>query len=290
MAPYTYAVGQVLTVESEFEIFLFDTELEEATAEPDIVIRETAETAPATERAAGRLEVAVPSSWAFEWTDAGKPVAFMKVLFTAIQEMLLCREATLCFGSAFSTPAGDSVALFGPSNCGKSTATFHLARQRDYRILGDDLVVCRAGAVYPFPRYVNLPRDVPAVQQWLASGRVPEDRVVEWPGEVGVPRRLVSETVPSRLELDYALVVSPGEPHDGRERRISTEQAMARVARLYDSALSGWTTQPTVRESFDSDETDWQPLVRETLDGATCYRLGATGATLPDSVAGVLER
>lgn len=54
---------------------------------------------------------------------------------------LLRQRATLMFGSAFRGPDGNGIGLFGPSNCGKSAASFHLTRDRGYRLLGDDLLI-----------------------------------------------------------------------------------------------------------------------------------------------------
>lgn len=290
MELYTYTVGHCLTLESEIEIFLLDTEPEESIADPDIRIRVGTGNDTVVERTANGLEVSVPPSMATERTGETEPVSFMKVFFTAIQEMLLEQEATLCFGSAFRTPDGDSVGLFGPSNCGKSTATFQLAQEQDYRIVADDLLVCHDGKIYPFPRYMNLPRDVPEVRRWLQSETVPDDQIAEWQTEVGVPRRLVSKTIPTRLELDYVLIVPPENPRDTGTTRISIEQSMTTLGQLYESALLGWTVQPTVRELFDSEETDWKPIVKQAITGATCYRLAVSGGRLAESVVRVLGR
>ena len=287
MSSHTYTVGGVLTIESEFDIFLFDTELDGPVPEPDITIREGAGTDPAAERTETGLGLVVPSSFATERTDAVGPAPFMKLLFTAIQGTLLERGATLCFGGVFRTPDGDSVALFGPSGCGKSTAILTLARQRGDRVLGDDLFVCSAGEVRPFPRYMNLPRDVPVVRRWLRSGDVPDDQLVEWPDEVGVPRRLVSGTAPTELDLDYALLVQPDCPGGG-ETRIPTARLVAALSRLNDRTLTGWTSQPTVRAVFDS-WADPEPLVRQAVDDAACYRLDTTSGTLVESILRVLE-
>jgi len=195
MTSYTYAVGGFLNVESDIKVFLFDTSPGASVPEPDILLRETDTEGDTVEWTGDRVRIALPPSLAVEKTSSAEPVRFTKLLLSALQGMLLRQGATLAFGSALQTPDGGGVGLFGPSNCGKSTASFCLARQRRYRLLSDDLLICYEGRVYPFPRYVNLPRDVAAVEQWVRSDAVPGERVRSWADEVDVPRGVVSERV-----------------------------------------------------------------------------------------------
>lgn len=295
MPPYTYTVGSFLTIESDVELFIFDTPPQEPVPEPDIVIREREHEESAVEWTGDGVQVAVPPSLAVEKDGSAEPARFTKLLLSAVQGMLLRQGATLLFGSALQSPGGDGVGLFGPSDCGKSTASFRLARRQGYRLLADDLLVCHEGRVYSFPRYLNLPRDVPAVEQWVQSDAVPETQVRLSPDEVDVPRRLVSESVPEGVELDGVIFVAP--PESAAERAdspdptvVSTERAGTTLAALHRSALAGWVSLPAVRETVDNSGTDRQAVVREAVADAACYRLDASSARLAQSVAALVEQ
>jgi hypothetical protein len=295
MPPYTYAVGEFLTIESDVEIFLFDTPPQESVTGPDIRLRETDSEAYSVEWTGDGVCVALPRSLTVEKASSTEPVSFTKLLLSAVQAMLLRQGATLLFGAALQTPHGDGLGLFGPSDCGKSVASLRLARDRQYRLLADDLLVCHEGRVHPFPRYMNLPRDVSGVEQWVQSPAVPRAQVRLFPEEVDVPRRLVTESAPERVELDDIVLVGP--PESGVERadrlnpqRVSTTRAGAVLATLQESALAGWTSHPAVRETVDSGGTDRHTVVREAITDATCYRLDATTGNLAAAVAALVER
>ena len=295
MTSYTYAVGGFLNVESDVEVFLFDTSPGVSVPEPDILLRETDTEGDTVEWTGDGVRIALSPSLAVEKTSSAEPARFTKLLLSALQGMLLRQGATLAFGSALQTPDGGGVGLFGPSNCGKSTASFRLARQRRYRLLSDDLLICYEGRVYPFPRYVNLPRDVAVVERWLRSDAVSGERVRSWADEVDVPRAVVSERVSGGLELDDVVLVGPSGSAVERAgtpatRAVSTERARARLAALHRSALGGWTSLPAVRDAVVDGETDRRAVVREVVAGATCRRLDASGGTLAQSVASLLER
>jgi hypothetical protein len=227
---------------------------------------------------------------AVEKEASTEPVQFTKILLSAIQAMLLRQRATLVFGSAFRGPNGNGIGLFGPSDCGKSAASFHLARDRGYRLVADDLLSFHEGRVYPFPRYLNLPRDVSAIEQWIRSEGVSAERVRLWPDEVDVPRRLVTESVPERVELDDVLLVTSCEPPAGDPERISTEAAVETLVGLCQSALVGWISEPRTREAIEAGDVDCRSIVREAITDAACYRLEVPQTALSQSVATFLER
>ena len=290
MASYTYDLSGFLTVESEFELSLFDAPPRSSESEADIVVRRGGEDAPAVEWTDRRAAVTVPPSMTVEKDDAAEPVRFTKLLLSAVQALLLRRRATLAFGSAFRAPDGSGVGLFGPSGCGKSAASFRLARERGYRLLADDLLVFHDGRVYPFPRYLNLPRDVPAVERWLRSEGASTDRVRLWPDAADVPRRSVTERVPERTELDEVLVVAPRESPAGSPEPIPSEDAAATLIDLVDESLAGWITEPRTREAIDDRGVDRGPILRSAVTRAACYRLETPRSDLARSVAEFVER
>lgn len=290
MAPYTYDLGEFLTVESEVELTLLDIPSRPASPGADLVIRRGTRGTPTVEWTGRRAVITVPPSMIVTKDGSVEPVQFTKILLSAIQALLLRQRATLVFGSAFRGPDGNGIGLFGPSNCGKSAASFHLARDRGYRLLADDLLICHAGWVYPFPRYMNLPRDVAAIEQWAQSEGASAEGVRAWPDEVDVLRRLVTESVPERVAFDDVLLVTPCEAPAGNPEPISTERAVTMLAEFRHSALAGWISDPRAREAIDDGGVDWRPIARETVADADCYRLEAPQTELARSVAEFVER
>ena len=289
MTPYTYAVGEFLTVESEFELFLFDTPPGPTVSGGDIVIRRGKNDTPTVERTGRGTVNRGPPTMDVEKERSTEPVRFMRLLLSAIQAMLLRQRATLAFGSAFRGPDGNGVGLFGPSNCGKSAASFRLALDRGYQLLADDLLVCHEGRVYPFPRYMNLPRDVPAVERWVRSEMASTEGVRLWADEVDVPRRLVTETVPEHVTLDNVLLAAPREPPGRSPEPVSPGRADETVAELRRSALAGWISESRTREAIDDGGADWRPIVQEVITDAACHRLEVPQTVLARSIAEFLE-
>ena len=290
MASYTYDLSGFVTVSSEFRLSLVDVPPRRSDEGRDIVVRRGEADAPTVEWSGRRVVVTVPPSMTVEKDAAAEPVRFTKILLSAVQAMLLRREATLAFGSAFRAPDGSGVGLFGPSGCGKSAASFRLARERGYRLLADDLLVFHDGRVYPFPRYLNLPRDVAAVERWLRSEGASNDRVRLWPDAADVPRRSVTESVPERIELDEVLVVAPRESPAGSPESIQPEDAAATLIDLVDESLAGWITEPRTREAIDDRGVDRRPILRSAVTGAACHRLETPRSDLARSVAAFVER
>lgn len=233
--------------------------------------------------------ITVPSSVSVEKEASGEPVRFTKILLSTFQAMLLRQRATLSFGGAFRGPDGTGVGLFGPSNCGKSAALFHLARNRGYRLLADDLLVLQEGWVYPFPRYLKLPRDVPAVEQWLQSEGRQLEQVRVWSDEVDVPRRAVTESVPDRIRFDVVLLVTPCDRPATDPEPVSTEAGVTAVTEFCQSALAGWISEPQSREAIEGGDVGRRQILREALADAACYRLEAPPSALARSVAEFLE-
>lgn len=286
MDTHTYAVSEFVTVESEFPVFLFDTPPLGPVAEPDVVLRETGDGAVTAEAADGQLRIGVPSALPTEKETSAVPVEFTKVLKSAIERRLLRQGAALLFGAALETPDGEGVGLFCDSGRGKSTTAFRLSGRRGYRLLGDDLLIAHGGAVYPFPRYAALPRDVPAVEEWVRS-LDPEVRAAStrpWDDEVDVPRALLSDTVPGRTDLDYAVFVDPDRrPRNGTER-IPTGTALSLLEGWNRANLAGWTSHPAVRTSGHPG-ADRRGIVRGPIEGADCYLSGSPAEALPRTVA-----
>ena len=71
----------------------------------------------------------------------------------------------------------------------------------------DDLLICHAGGVHPFPRYLNLRRGAPAIAAWARSAAAQAARIRRWPGQLDVPRALVSEQIPDRTDLEYVCLL-----------------------------------------------------------------------------------
>lgn len=290
MPSYTYAVGEFLTIESEVELFLIDTPPGQAEGEADIDVRRGQSDSTTVEWTGHSVVITLSPSMAVDKDSSAEPVEFTKILLSAIQAMLLRQRATLVFGGAFRTPDGNGVGLFGPVNCGKSTALFQLALGRGYHLLADDLLVCHEGCVYPFPRYMNLPRDAPAVERWVRSDGASAEQVRVWAYEVDIPRRQVTETIPEQVEFDDVLLAEPCEPPASGPEPVSTEYTDTTVAELRQSALAGWTSEPQTREEIDDGGTDWRPLVRGAITDATCHRLEVPRTALARSVADFLGR
>lgn len=294
MSTYTYAVGEFVTVESEVEVFLFDVPPGGGTLDPDVVIRRGTGEEVVAERTDGSIQVTVPRSLPTEKAGSSEPVEFTKLLLTAIDRALLGQGATLAFGAVLQTPDGVGVGLFGDSGCGKSTAAFRLARDRGYRLLADDLLVCHGDEIRSFPRYVNLPRDVPSVETWLRSTAPRTDRIRRWNDELDVPRALVSEVVPERVELDYAVLVDPpgsrGRAASSAPTPISTERAVADVAAWNGTNLDGWTTHPAIPGPSGGAGPGREGAIRAVFAGADCYRIAARGGPLSRSIAGLVRR
>jgi hypothetical protein len=289
MAPYTYDLGEFLTVESEVELTLLDIPSRASASEAALVIRRGTGDTPTVEWTGHRAVITVPPSMVVTKDGSVEPVQFTKILLSAIQALLLRQRATLVFGSAFRGPDGNGIGLFGPTNCGKSAASFQLARDWGYRLLADDLLICHEGMVYPFPRYMNLPRDVAAIEQWAQCEGASAERVRSWPDEVDVPRRLVTDSVPERVALDVVLLVTPCEAPAGSPEPISTERAVTMLAEFRHSALAGWISEPRAREAIDDGGVDWRPIACEAIAEADCYRLEAPQADLARSVAELVE-
>lgn len=287
---YTYELGPDLTVESEVELSLLDTPSRPSASGADIVVRRRETCTPAVEWTGHRAVITIPSSVAVEKEASAEPERFTKILLSTIQAMLLRQRATLGFGSALRGSDGNGVGLFGPTNCGKSTASFHLARDWGYRLLADDLLIFQEGWVYPFPRYLNLPRDVPAVERWVRSEGSNFDQVRLWPDEVDVPRRFVTESVPERVEFDVVLLVTPCEHPGGDPEPVSTEAAVAAVTEFCQSALGGWISEPLARDPIEDGGVDRRSIIGEAITDAACYRLEAPQTALARSVAEFLER
>jgi hypothetical protein len=290
MASYTYDLSGFVTVDSEFELSLVDAPSRRSGTGGDVVVRRGEADAPAVEWTGRRVVVTVPPSMPVEKDAAAEPERFTKILLSAVQTMLLRREATLAFGSAFRAPDGTGVGLFGPSGCGKSAASFRLAREWDCRLLADDLLVVHEGVVYPFPRYLNLPRDVAAVERWLRSEGASTERVRLWPGAADVPRRSVTESVPERIELDAVLVATPRESPARSPDPIPTEDAAAALIDLVDESLAGWITESRTREAVDDRGVDRRPILRSAVTDAACYRLETPRSDLARSVAEFVGR
>jgi hypothetical protein len=289
MSSYTYAVGEFLTIESDVELFLIDTAQQQAQGETDVRIRRKKTDSPTVTWTGHSVVVTLPTSMAVGKNGSAEPVQFTKILLSTIQAMLLRQGATLVFGGAFRRPGGDGVGLFGPANCGKSTALFRLALRRGYHLVADDLLICQEGCVYPFPRYMNLPRDAPAVERWVQCDGSSAEEVRVWVDEVDIPRRLVTETVPELVEFDDVLLAEPCAPPASAPEPVSTEYAEATIAEVRQSALAGWTSEPRARGEIDDGGADWRPIVREAIADATCHRLEVPPNALAQSVAEFLE-
>lgn len=287
---YTYDLSPLLTIDSEVELSLLDAPPRPSSSDADIVVRRRENGTPTVEWRDHRAVITVPSSVAVEKDASGDPVQFTRMLLSTIQAMLLRRRATLAFGSAFRGSDGTGIGLFGPPNCGKSATTFHLARTRGYRLLADDLLVFHEGWVYPFPRYLNLPRDVPAVERWLDSERARCEQVRLWPDEVDVPRRCVTANIPDRIEFDVVLLVTPGSPPATDPKPVSTEAAVTAVTEFFQSALAGWISEPQARAAIGGGDIDRRAIVQEVLTGAACYRLETPQSALARAVSEFLER
>lgn len=290
---HTYAIGEFVVVESDFEVFLFDESPGDRVADPDIVIRKTVGGDLAADWTDGHVRVRVPASLPTEKTSSTEPIEFTKAIMTAVDHALQRRGATLAFGGVLRSPGGAGVGLFGNSGCGKTTAAFRLATQRRYQVLAGDLLICRGREIGPFPRYMNLPRDVPAVEQWYRSAASSADRIRQWDDELDVPRALISETVPERVELDYVVLVDPVDPAAGRGAspeldEVSTERAIADLTAWNRTNLEGWTSHPAVHHPSEDPGTARRTAIREMVADAECYRITSSREALARSVTGLV--
>lgn len=293
MNVYTYTIGELVTVESEFEIFLFDVPQRNRVSSPDVVVRGTDCEKIAAEWTGEQVRIMVPPSVPTEKTNSSEPIEFTKAIMSAIERTLLRRGATLAFGAALRTPEGIGVGIFGDSGCGKSTAAFRLTRRRQYQLLADDLLVCHGGTIYPFPRYVNLPRDVPVVEAWVQSASLPSDRSRQWDDEVDVPRALVSDVVPDQVDLDQVVLLDDvGSPVDEKAtpetEKVSTESASAALTEWKRANLAGWTSHPRIRDGVENSDPDQRELISEAIAGADCYRITSPKG-IPRSIADLVE-
>lgn len=282
---YTYDLSPLVTVDSEVELSLLDTPSRPSTSEPDVVVRRREGHAPTVEWTGRSAVVTVPPSLPVGKDASGEPVEFTRLLLSTVQAMLLRRGATLAFGAAFRAPNGDGVGLFGPSNCGKSTAAFHLARTGGVQLLADDLLVLHEGWVYPFPRHLNLPRDVPAVERWVESEGTRVEQVRLWPGEADVPRWAVTGSVPDRIRFDVVVLAAPQSTPARDPEPVSTAAAVAALSGFRRAALAGWISDPRAREAIDTGDADHRSIVREAVADAACYRLEAPRSDLAQSIA-----
>jgi hypothetical protein len=290
MCTYTYAIGEFITVQSDIEVFLFDVPPGVRVADPDIVIREVADEPLTVERCEGQLLVTVPPSVATTKTSSAEPVAFTKALLTAIDQALAQQDATLVFGGALQTPEGVGVGLFGDTRCGKSTTALRLVQNHGYRLLGDDLLVCHGGGVHPFPRYLNLRRDAPAVEAWARSADARSDRIRRWDDQLDVPRALVSGTVPDRTDLDYACLLDTAAARTAPETAaVARRRAVAQIMAWNRMHLDGWTVDTTFRDLRGASSTDRSGAIRAVLAAADCYRLTAPKGQLPPVVTTLVD-
>lgn len=286
---YTYDLSPLVTVDSEVELSLLDAPSRPSTSDPDVVVRRREGHTPTVEWTGRRAVVTVPPSIPVGKDASGEPVEFTRLLLSTVQAVLLRRRATLAFGAAFRAPNGDGVGLFGPSNCGKSTASFHLARAGGVQLLADDLLVLHEGWVYPFPRHLNLPRDVPAVERWVETEGARIERVRLWPDEADVPRWAVTGSVPDRIRFDVVLLVTPRSSPAGDPEPVSTAAAAAALSEFHRAALAGWISDPRAHEAIETGDVDHRSIVREALAGAACYRLEAPRSDLAQSIAAFLR-
>lgn len=290
MCTYTYTVGEFITVQSDFELFLFDTKPGSQVSDPDIVIQEAAGAPLAVERRGSQLLLTVPPSLPTTKTSSAEPVAFTKALLTAIDQALGQQNATLVFGGALQTPDGVGIGLFGDTGCGKSTTAFRLAQQQGYQLLADDLLICRDGSVHPFPRYLNLRRDVPAVEAWVRSSDAPSDRIRRWNDQLDVPRALVSKTIPDSIELEYACLLDTTAVRTAPEiAAVTRSRAADHVTAWNRMHLDGWTADATFRDLQRAPPTDRRGAIREVLATADCYRLAAPKGQLPRVVTTLVD-
>jgi hypothetical protein len=282
MCTYTYTIGEFITVQSDVEVFLFDVPPGGRVTDPDVVIREVAEGSLAVDQREDRVLVTVPPSVSTTKTSAAEPEAFTKALLTALDQALAQQDATLVFGGALETPTGVGIGLFGDTMCGKSTTIFRLVTEHDYRLLADDLLICHAGGVHPFPRYLNLRRDAPAVEAWARSPAAQAAQIRRWSDQLDVPRALVSEPVPACIDLEYACLLDTDATRTAPEiTTVPRSRAVAHVTALNRLNLNGWTADATFRDRQRASPTDRREAIQAVLASADCYRLTAPKGQLP---------
>ncbi len=287
---YTYTLGEFITVQSDVEVFLFDVPAGTPVADPDIIIREVAEGALAVEQRDGQFLVMVPPSVPTTKTSAAEPEAFTKALFTALDQALARQGATLVFGGALETPTGVGVGLFGDTMCGKSTTIFRLVTDHDYRLLADDLLICHDGGVHPFPRYLNLRRDAPAVAAWARSPAAQAARIRRWSDQLDVPRALVAEQIPARSDLEYVCLLDTAAMRTAPAiTAVPRARAAAHIMAWNRMHLDGWTTDATLRDLERAPPTDRRAAIEAVVAGADCYRLTAPKGQLPEIIMTLVD-
>ena len=282
---YTYALGEFITVQSDVEVFLFDVPAGAPVADPDIVIRKVAERSLAVEQRDGRFLVTVPPSVPTIKTTAAEPEAFTRALLTALDQALARQGATLVFGRPLETPTGVGIGLFGDTQCGKSTTIFRLVTEHDHRLLADDLLICHAGGVHPFPRYLNLRRDAPAVAAWARSAAAQAARIRRWPDQLDVPRALVSEQIPDCTDLEYVCLLDTAATRAAPEiTAVPRARAAAHIMAWNRMHLDGWIADATLRDLERAPPRDRRAAIEAVVAGADCYRLTAPKDRLPEMV------
>jgi hypothetical protein len=215
---------------------------------------------------------------------------FTKLLLSVIQYRLLQDNATIAYGAAGESADGTGFLLFAGSGSGKSTTLFRLATEHEFSVVADDLVIIHQEDVYPFPRYMDLPLNVPSISPDVEQLRHKySSDIQEWPDEVSVPRRFIS-TVPSSITPEYSFFVGPSRIPIRNASKLSGDEVKEMAVALNRSYASSWTAYEPVRHFFDryahrefSDDRD--TLLRKAVAGTSSHTITAS---TPDRVPTII--
>lgn len=329
MPTRTYPIADFLSIESEIELLPLDTQEDEG--DGDILIRQGEVTLGGTTENIGgsshyqyyrndsrqsviddrggdgraelrqssdRIEITVTPEYAqLNSKRVAFPRAgFTKLLLSTVQYYLLQKNATIVFAAAAESSEESGFLLFAGGGSGKSTTLFRLAKEHEFNVLADDLVIIHQGDVHPFPRYMDLPLDVASIKTDVEQLREKHSSdVQEWPGEVSVPRRFIS-TIPSCIKPEYSFFLRPNRVPIKHCSKTSGSEATGMAVARNRSHASNWTTYEPVRHFFDryahqeyQDNRD--ELIREAVEGTSSYKVTTSDrAKIPGIIVDTLQQ
>lgn len=243
-------------------------------------------------RASGdTIEVVVTEAYRQQFAKRLSPsesAVFTELLVSTIEYRLLAADASIVYAGAVRSPEGEGALIFGPGDSGKSSTVYRLTREYDYELLADDLVIFHGGRVYPFPRYVDLPLDVPEITD--AAERLRDKPGVQmWESVVSVPRRHLRSTK-SPIEPAYCFFVRPREGGMQECSRLSSAEMKAMAVDRNKSYAKEWTASEHVRRFFTRYSTfscrvDRESIIRETVHHSVPYLIESAPGTFCDMIA-----
>lgn len=238
------------------------------------------------------IEVTVTEAYRQQFTKRLSPsesAAFTELLVSTIEYRLLAADATIVYAAAVRSPDGEGVLIFGPGDSGKSTTVYRLTQEYDYEVLADDLVIFQGGRVYPFPRYVDLPLDVPEVRDAVERFR-DNSGVQMWESVVSIPRRHLRSTT-SPIEPAYCFFIRPREAAMQECSPLSSAEAKAMAVIRNESYSQEWTVSEPVRRFFGrysvyTFQDNRDSMIRHALEGSSCFLVTSSDPTmLCDTIA-----